>query len=240
MIEMLAFFSVMTFLGTLGSLLGGTIGGLINPDKKAVFGIALNITAGIMTGIVCFDMIPEAIEMSSKAFVLACILVGTFLIFILDFSATNMSSKLKNSSKTASILIMTSMSLHNIIEGLVIGSSFAYSYSLGIGMLISIFLHDIPEGMVVGITNKLDKIKLKNIAINSAMVGAVFGLGALAGKLIGNISENYIALCLSLASGAMLYAVSCNLLPDTGKFLGNRFLWLFYIVGIILSLVILV
>ena len=48
---------------------------------------------------------------------------------------------------------MISMGLHNMIEGLAIGSGFSYSYSLGFSILITMFFHDIPEGLVVAITN---------------------------------------------------------------------------------------
>lgn len=235
MLEILKLYIFMTFVGIIGSGIGGLLGGILNIENKWNISLIMNITAGIMTGIVCFDMIPEGIKMYSKLVCVIGIVFGTLIIFILDILVYNFN---KNNSKITSIIIMLSMAIHNMIEGLAVGCSFSYSYGLGISVMISIILHDIPEGMIVGITNNLDKIKFKNIIINSCLVGSFMGLGAGIGKIIGKVSDKSLSFGLSFAAGAMLCVVACNLVPDSQKISNNKFISLFFIVGIILSLLV--
>ena len=235
MFDYFVFFVFMTLIGSIGSGIGGMLGGIVRVNKKWKISAIMDITSGIMTGIVCLDMIPESINAYNKLVCLLGILLGTILILIIDMFVVKFN---KENNKITSLIIMLSMAIHNMIEGLAIGCSFSYSYDLGIAVMISIILHDIPEGMVVGITNKLDDFKLKDIIINSALIGSFMGLGAGIGKIIGGISEKCLSLGLSSAAGAMLYVVACNLIPDSKKLSNNRLISIFYIIGIILSLLI--
>ena len=159
----------MGALSVLSSVIGGFIGGVIKVKSKDKIASLFQITAGIMTGIVCFDMLPESFEMANLATNILGLFLGVILVYIIDvFSKNDMKSK-KYSSTTISIML--SMSLHNIVEGLAIGSGFSHSINLGMTLLISIFLHDIPEGIVIGITNKIDKLSLKRVILNSVFVG---------------------------------------------------------------------
>ena len=237
MIHNLTFFIIMTLIGIIGSGIGGILGGIVRVNKDRNVSMIMDVTSGIMTGIVCFDMIPESIRMSNTWLVICGVVIGTIIILIIDLLVYNLSNK--EIGKLTSIIIMLSMAIHNMIEGIAIGYSFSYSYALAINVMISMILHDIPEGMIVGITNKIDKFNIKSIVINSSLVGSFFGIGAILGRLIGDISNNNIAICLSIAAGAMLYVVACDLIPSSKKLLVSRFISIFYIIGIILSLIIL-
>lgn len=236
MVTALKMFIIMTFIGALGSGIGGFLGGIVKVSKKGYIASLIEITAGIMTGIVCFDMIPESIVYSDVPYTAFGLIIGVVFILLLDLLSQKINVSKKY--KTTSLIIMLSMAVHNIIEGIATGCSFSYSFSMGVSVLISIVLHDIPEGMVVGLVNKIDEVKIKDIIFNSSVVGAFFGLGAGIGNLLGNISNTYIAFCLSLAAGAMLYVVSCDLIPNSKETSKNRFISIFYIVGILIGLLI--
>ena len=57
MVTALKMFIIMTFIGALGSGIGGFLGGIVKVSKKGYIASLIEITAGIMTGIVCFDII---------------------------------------------------------------------------------------------------------------------------------------------------------------------------------------
>ena len=52
--------------------------------------------------------------------------------------------------------------------------------------------------------------------------GITTGIGAFFGTIIGSISEQIIAMCLSFAAGAMLYIVSGELIPESNKLYNGR------------------
>lgn len=121
----------------------------------------------------------------------------------------------------AGLVMAFAIALHNLPEGMVIGASYAkeggtatLTMSGGLAIAIVIGLHNIPEGMSVSVplvSGGMSKVKA---AILTALTGAPTILGAMLGYLVGAISPVSLAISLSLASGAMLYVVFGELLPE--------------------------
>lgn len=57
----------------------------------------------------------------------------------------------------------------------------------------------------------------------TALSGITTGIGAFFGAIIGNISKTLIGISLSFAAGAMLYIISCEILPESKKLYSGRF-----------------
>ena len=66
--------------------------------------------------------------------------------------------------------------------------------------------------------------------------GVTTGIGALFGAIIGNISQEIIAICLSFAAGAMLYIVSGELIPESNKLYHGRMTAIGNIIGFLLGI----
>lgn len=144
----------------------------------------------------------------------------------------------------AGLIMAAAIALHNIPEGIVIGSSFAKSANelildrAGITMAIVIGLHNIPEGMAVAvplISGGMSKIKA---VIITALTGAPTIIGALIGYYIGVMGPTALALSLSFASGAMLYVVFAELLPESILMYKSKMPAMAIFVGIIVGLII--
>ncbi len=116
----------------------------------------------------------------------------------------------------AGIVMASAIALHNLPEGIVIGASFAAkTENLGLVMAIVIGLHNIPEGMAVSVPLAAGGMnKAKAVAI-TALSGAPTILGAIIGYYVGSIGDMALAISLSFASGAMLYVVFGELLPES-------------------------
>lgn len=122
----------------------------------------------------------------------------------------------------AGLVMAFAIALHNLPEGMVIGASYAkdeastvISASSGLAMAIVIGLHNIPEGMSVSVplvSGGMSKVKATLI---TALTGAPTILGAMLGYFLGALSPISLAISLSLASGAMLYVVFGELLPES-------------------------
>lgn len=65
-------------------------------------------------------------------------------------------------------------------------------------------------------------MKIYKIMIYVILSGIATGVGALIGCIIGKISEQVIAVCLSFAAGAMLYIVSGELIPEANSLYHGR------------------
>ena len=65
-----------------------------------------------------------------------------------------------------------------------------------------------PEGISMAIPMKNGGMKKSQVIFLVFLSGITTGIGAFVGAIIGGISEEVIAICLSFAAGAMLYIIS--------------------------------
>ena len=118
----------------------------------------------------------------------------------------------------AGIVMASAIALHNVPEGMTIGASYAsHDATLGSAALvlaILIGLHNIPEGMAVSVPLISGGMKRWKAVLITAASGIPTILGALLGFVLGEIGVVGLALSLGFASGAMLYVVFGEILPQ--------------------------
>ena len=81
-------------------------------------------------------------------------------------------------------------------------------------MAIVIGLHNIPEGMAVAVPLISGGMPKWRSVVITALTGFPTILGAVLGYTVGAMGATALALSLSFASGAMLYVVFGELLPE--------------------------
>ncbi len=198
--------------GMVGTTAGGVIGSIINISKSKYLSFMLEFTAGLMLSVICFELIPESLSLSSISYSIAGIILGVIAMILCDnrinskYRYTNL-GKSNNLLKTG-IIIAIGLAIHNFPEGLAIGSGFDSSEKLGYALAIAICMHDIPEGVSIALPLKQGGMKKSKAIFYTMISGITTGIGALAGALIGKISEISISISLAFAAGAMLYIVS--------------------------------
>ena len=118
----------------------------------------------------------------------------------------------------AGAVMACAIALHNVPEGMTIGASFANSKSLFTGsalvLAVLIGLHNIPEGMAVAVPLISGGMSRGRAIVVTALSGAPTIIGALLGFWLGDIGPLGLALSLCFASGAMLYVVFGEILPQ--------------------------
>lgn len=140
------------FFGTFGTTLGGIIGITFKNTSNKFLSFILSLASGLMTSIICFDLIPEALEISDLSIIIIGIIFGIIMMIVCDilvqkkFNTNVRYSKSTNSLLKTGIIVSIGLALHNFPEGLAIGSGFGASLKLGYSLAIAIALHDIPEG----------------------------------------------------------------------------------------------
>ena len=119
----------------------------------------------------------------------------------------------------AGVVMACAIALHNVPEGMTIGASYAGNNgvmgSAALVLAILIGLHNIPEGMAVSVPLISGGMaKWKSVLITAA-TGIPTILGALLGFWLGEIGPLGLTLSLGFASGAMLYVVFGEILPQS-------------------------
>lgn len=144
----------------------------------------------------------------------------------------------------AGMVMAAAIALHNLPEGMVIGASYAADASsdaltLGAGfvMAVVIGLHNIPEGMAVSVPLISGGMGKPKAVLLTALAGAPTMIGAAIGYGIGMLSPLALSLSLSFASGAMLYVVLGELLPEGILMWRSKMPALATLIGILVGLV---
>lgn len=194
-----------------------------------------------MLAIICFNLIPEAMEISNIFNILVGIILGILAMIICNIGVenkfnSNLTKNNTNSLLKTGIIVSIGLALHNFPEGLAIGSGFGASLSLGYSLAIAICFHDIPEGISMAVPMKNGGMKKSKVLFYVLMSGVTTGIGAFFGAIVGSISKQVISLCLSFAAGAMLYIVSGELIPESNKLWNGKTTSIGNIIGFLLGM----
>ena len=226
------------FFGMIGTTLGGILGAVFKVKSNKFLSFILEFAAGLMTAVICFDLIPESLEIVSITLCIFGVLLGVISMIFCDKLVNKVYSKKENENSLlkTGIIICIGLAIHNFPEGLAIGSGFDASQKLGLSLAIAIALHDIPEGMSIAVPMKNGGYSKAKSIILTAISGLTTGIGAFFGAIIGNISLNLIGISLAFAAGAMLYIVSGELIPESNRLYKGRMGSLGNILGLIIGM----
>ena len=118
----------------------------------------------------------------------------------------------------AGLVMACAIALHNVPEGMTIGASYAGNEgvmgSAALVLAVLIGLHNIPEGMAVSVPLISGGMAKWKAVLITAASGIPTILGALLGYMLGEIGPLGLTLSLGFASGAMLYVVFGEILPQ--------------------------
>ncbi|MBR1754224.1 ZIP family metal transporter [bacterium] len=142
----------------------------------------------------------------------------------------------------AGIIMACAIALHNIPEGMTIGASFAAHNGVleGSALMLAILigLHNIPEGMAISVPLINGGVRRREAILITILTGIPTIFGALAGFFIGDLGPLGLAMSLSFASGAMLYVIFGELLPQSILMYKSKLPAFFVILGILTGLIV--
>ena len=250
--------AITALAGMGGTGMGGLVSCLFRKDSSKTVSLLLSFAAGVMTAVVCFDLLSEALHTNTGhgdvLLVVFGVLVGYVVIALLNdwidrktnhevahidenhprtadsleelthanhFQEHREGRQPRSGLFLAGLVMAAAIALHNVPEGMVIGASFARTATQsllnrgGLTMAIVIGLHNIPEGMAVAVPLISGGMPKWRSVVITALTGFPTILGAVLGFTLGAMGPVALALSLSFASGAMLYVVFGELLPES-------------------------
>ena len=195
--------------GVIGTGMGGIISSLFKKNVDRYLDFFMGLSGGIMLAVVVFDLMKQAMNEMGVLYTVVFVFLGVLFTMYIK-TRLDVSENLKSG-----YLIFISIMLHNLPEGLAIGSSFMSTEALGITLAIVIGIHNIPEGLAMGLSLVGSKLKISKVILFTIIAGLPMGLGSFLGAYFGGLFHSLIGVFLAIAAGTMMYVVLEEIFPKS-------------------------
>lgn len=200
------------------------VGFFILPFSKEKLNEALiyfvSFAAGTLLGDAFIHLIPEAYEkIGIYLQVSLYILSGIIAFFVLEkFVHWRHCHRVpsENHPHPFSYIILTGDTVHNFIDGMIIGASYLVSIPVGIATTLAVVFHEIPQevgdfgSLVYGGFSKRRALLLNFMTALAAVLGTIIVL------ILGE-KEGVINFLVPFAAGGFIYVALSDLIPELHK-----------------------
>ena len=234
--------TTFTFLIT---VLGAAIVFFFKKVNKTFMDGMLGFAAGVMIAASFWSLLSPSIEMANSlnlnSWLIATLgfLSGGILLFISDKIFDILNKNKNNSSKKRVMMLISSITIHNIPEGLAVGIAFgSISYGLEGATIISacllalgIGLQNFPEGSAVSIPLLREGYSRKKAFLYGSLSAIVEPISGVIGALLVLKIRLLLPFLLAFAAGAMIYVVVEELIPESQTNEKKDYMALFTLIG---------
>lgn len=244
--------TIQAFIATLFTwsvtMLGATIVFAFKKVNKTVMDSMLGFAAGVMIAASFWSLLSPSIEMAESLNMCAWLIAflgffsGGVLLFIgdklFDFFNKKIGKK-ENSVKKRCWMLIFSITLHNIPEGLAVGVAFgSLAYGLEGATLASacilalgIGLQNFPEGTAVSVPLRREGMSRKKAFFYGQLSGIVEPISGVIGAILVTKIRLLLPFLLAFAAGAMIYVVVQELIPESQTNKKKEVMALFTLIG---------
>lgn len=207
--------AIATFVSTF-------LGGLFAVKFKSQLHSIMAFAAGVLLGVVCFDIFPEIInEIKNNNFspieVMTALVVGFLLFHILEKTILIHHAHEEDyaSHKHPQVGVLSALALagHSFMDGVGIGLGFQVSPAVGLLVAIAVISHDFTDGMntiTLMLSHKNSTAKAKLFLLLDS-IAPIFGAVS---TLFFKVSPHFLVLYLGFFAGFLLYIGASDILPE--------------------------
>jgi zinc transporter ZupT len=218
-------------------------GGTLAIKSKDRLHLVLGLSAGLLLGLVAFDLLPEVFELGSTEILHApatsVALIAGFLLlhFFEQLSGSHEPAESdyghdhKHSANITGVFGAVAMGGHVFLDGLALGVAFKVSSELGIAVFIALLVHAFSDGLnTVSFLIKSGKWGKKGIWLLGVDAVARISGAALGASLA--ISNDVIAIYLAGFAGVVIYLATAHILPEAHSQHSSRWTMVSTIAGV--------
>ncbi len=220
-----------------------TFGGYIALKSKDRFHLVLGLSAGLLLGLVSFDLFPEIF---ANATLTVGKIPGVVFAFVAGFLILHFSEQFAGSHEPADSdyehehshygniagsLGALAMAVHVFFDGVALAVAFKVSNNLGFAVFIALLVHAFSDGLnTVALLVKSGNWTRKGVALLG--VDAVARIsGAVLGSVIA-VSDPWLAIYLALFAGFLIYIATSHILPEAHSRHPSRYTMLATLTGV--------
>jgi zinc transporter ZupT len=203
--------------------LGSTlVGGLFALKAKARLPLVLGFTAGILLGVVAFDILPEIVELTQRQALSFGVPMVALVIGFLAFHALEKLVLIHHAQEEAyaghhhpAVGFLSALALtgHSFLDGIGIGFAFQVSNHTGAIVALAVVAHDFADGMNTVSLMLINRNPPRQAVVMLAL-DAVAPIAGAASTLFLRLPPAALAIYLGLFGGVLLYIGAADILPE--------------------------
>ena len=234
--------------------LGASIVFFFKKVNKTVMDALLGFAAGVMVAASFFSLISPALEMAEELEMITWLVIslGFFFCFFLLFISDKVYDYLEKVRKKETdskakrcFMLISSITIHNIPEGMAVGVAFgSLAYALSgstlasaLALALGIGLQNFPEGSAVSLPLRREGYSRKKAFFFGQLSGVVEPIAAVIGALLVLKIQVILPFLLAFAAGAMIYVVVEELIPESQTNKKKDLMALFTIIGFMVMMI---
>lgn len=218
-INFLYFMLLQALLASGAVALSAVIGAVFFGDSKKLTGIqrfVVPLTVGILLAFVLYELLPETLALSSTYGGLV-IGLGFIAFYVLSNYIHQRFHTVLNEEdcdrKTAAYLLLVGDAVHNLSDGVILGTAFLVDPTVGVATAFAIALHEIPQEIVeFGVLIRAGYSRIEALVRNLISASTVV-VGTAGTILFAGYFGEYVWVITGLAAGNLLYVAASELLP---------------------------
>lgn len=246
---------IATFFTWFMTTLGASLVFFLKRINKTLMDSMLALAAGVMISSSFWSLLIPSIEkveengMNGMLIISCGFLLGGIILLISDICMSRLLNNRDAKSNTfefkRAFMLISSVSVHNALEGLCIGVAFAslhinYSESALLGAImltIGIGIQNFPEGAAISLPLRRDKMSNSKAFILGSLSGAIEPVAGIIGFLLVRKVEESLPFLLSLAAGTMIYVVVSELIPESQTNENKKLISMVTLIGFTLMMI---
>jgi zinc transporter ZupT len=209
-------FATMTFIST-------ALGGLFALRNRDRLHWILGFTAGVLLGVVAFDLLPEIFNLIKSTGIDSVVPMGALVIGFLVFHVVEKLTVIHNvheneyeaGHKHPSVGLVSALALaaHSFFDGVGIGLAFQVNPAVGIAVALAVISHDFADGLNT-VTLMLSHRNTEKRALLLLGLDAIAPILGAASTLFFHLSSQQLLVYLGFFAGFLLYIGASDILPE--------------------------
>ena len=214
--------------------------------NKTLMDAMLALSAGIMLSASFFSLLLPALTKAEELnyivwlVVSSCFFSGGLFIFLTE-KILSRNSVLSNFRRC--VVLFTSITLHNIPEGLVVGVAFGLCYINGSSLIAALILtlgiaiQNFPEGAAISLPFRRENLSRNKSFLMGCLSGLVEPISSVIGLLLVLKIQTLLPIIMSFTAGAMIYVIIKELIPEAQTNKNTGLISLLTMIGFIIMMI---
>lgn len=206
----------MIWLIAIAAFVATYMGGLLALRLRDKLHLILGFSAGAVIGVAFFDLLPEALDLSTNVSSALAITALGFLIYLtLDrLLVLHSHHDDEGHHHERGLIGAATLSLHSLLDGVGIGLAFHYSVPVGVVVAAAVLTHDFSDGInTVNMITKHSGSRAK--AMRWLIVDALAPVVGIILTMFVTVSEPQLGALLALFAGFFIYIGASDLIPES-------------------------